>query len=177
VRKPLGSEPEFLQTASVLCVEPDTGDRDSLTDIFERSEFPMWPEMRWDLDARPSIQAAVAALRRKNVAILMCESRTGTDTWREMLELLSLLTDPPLLIVTSRTADERLWAEALNLGAYDVLSKPYEMAEVVRVVSVAWMTWQKRHEGAPRTERHKETAVPPAAPSRVIRGPSSRSRN
>jgi DNA-binding response OmpR family regulator len=55
---------------------------------------------------------------------------------------------PPLLIVASRTADEYLWAEALNLGAYDVLSKPYHPAEVIRVLSMAWLHWRNRHEPA-----------------------------
>jgi len=52
---------------------------------------------------------------------------------------------PPMLIVASRTADEYLWAEALNLGAYDVLSKPYRAAEVVRVLSMAWLHWMNRN--------------------------------
>ena len=45
------------------------------------------------------------------------------------------------LIVTSRLADDRLWAEALNLGAYDVLAKPFERMELVRSVSSAWLHW------------------------------------
>jgi DNA-binding response OmpR family regulator len=133
--------------------------------------------MRWTLDTRPSIQSAVSALRRKNIPILMCESRTDAGTWREMLDLLSLLSDPPLLIVTSRLADERLWAEALNLGAYDVLSKPYSMSEVVRVVSLAWTAWKHRHTAGPAPEPQPAMALPPAPPTRVIRGPASRQRN
>jgi hypothetical protein len=38
------------------------------------------------------------------------------------VENILLLPDPPVLIVTSRLADEYLWAEALNPGAYDVLA-------------------------------------------------------
>jgi DNA-binding NtrC family response regulator len=174
--KPLDSVPDFVKTANVLCVEPDNGDRDSLNEIFERSHWPMCPDMKWELDAHSSIQAALSALRRKSIAVLMCESRPGAVTWREMLDIVSLLTDPPLLIVTSRLADERLWAEALNLGAYDVLSKPYDVSEVVRVVSIAWMTWAKRHAGTPGAETHTGIALPPAPPSRVVRGPSSRPR-
>ena len=62
-----------------------------------------------------------------------------------MLERISLLPDPPLFIVTSRLADERLWAEALNLGAWDVLAKPFEADEVIRIVSIAGQHWQDRH--------------------------------
>jgi DNA-binding response OmpR family regulator len=42
------------------------------------------------------------------------------------------LTDPPLLIVSSRLADEHLWAEALNLGVFDVLAKPFQSEEVLQ---------------------------------------------
>ena len=63
-----------------------------------------------------------------------------------MLDEISLLPDPPLFIVTSRLADERLWAEALNLGAWDVLAKPYDTDEVIRIVSVARQHWQDRHD-------------------------------
>ena len=73
-----------------------------------------------------------------------------------MLDHISLLPDPPLLIVTSRLADERLWAEALNLGAWDVLAKPFDADEVIRIVSIAWQHWQDRHRvHISRTEQRK----------------------
>jgi FixJ family two-component response regulator len=51
-----------------------------------------------------------------------------------MLAELSSLRIVPPLIVTSRLADSTLWVEALNLGAYDVLAKPFERSELVRTV-------------------------------------------
>jgi DNA-binding response OmpR family regulator len=39
--------------------------------------------------------------------------------------------------VTSRLADERLWAEVLSLGGYDVLMKPFDVSEVYRVIRLA----------------------------------------
>jgi len=67
-------------------------------------------------------------------------------TWREMLAEAAQLLPPPFLIVTCRLADERLWAEALNVGAYDVLAKPFDAAEVIRVVSLAWLHWKDLHQ-------------------------------
>jgi len=58
--------------------------------------------------------------------------------------------------VTSRLADERLWAEALNLGAYDVLAKPFDSTEAMRVVV------QHGERGAGQREgryKHKVAAV------------------
>ena len=55
------------------------------------------------------------------------------------------LNEPPQLIVTSRTADDHLWAEVLNIGGFDVLAQPLERDEVERVVSSA-----RRHFDLPR---------------------------
>jgi DNA-binding response OmpR family regulator len=62
-------------------------------------------------------------------------------SWKDVLEQVAILPDPPSLIVTSQLADERLWAEALNLGAFDVLAKPFDSAEAMRVVGAAWRAW------------------------------------
>ena len=51
-----------------------------------------------------------------------------------MLEVVTILSDPPSLIATLRLADERLWAEALNLGAFDVLAKPFDSTEAMRLL-------------------------------------------
>jgi DNA-binding response OmpR family regulator len=60
------------------------------------------------------------------------------------------------LNVSSRLADDYPWAEALNLGAYDVLAKPFEATEVIRIVSLAWRHWQDRHDlHSVRTEQRK----------------------
>ena len=66
-----------------------------------------------------------------------------------MVEALAFLPDPPYLIVTSRQADERLWVEALNLGAFDVLQTPFNAAEVTRAVGMAWLHWADRRRPVP----------------------------
>jgi DNA-binding response OmpR family regulator len=61
-----------------------------------------------------------------------------------VLDETRLLAIPPVLIVTSRVADDYLWVEALNLGAYDVLAKPFDLTEVTRILSSAWLHWQQQ---------------------------------
>jgi DNA-binding NtrC family response regulator len=53
-----------------------------------------------------------------------------------------------MLIVTDRLADERLWAEVLNLGGYDLLLKPFDPEELLRVVSSAWASWKFSRDGS-----------------------------
>ena len=85
------------------------------------------------------------ALKEYDISVVMCDSRLHTGTWQEVFAHIAMLNDPPLLIVTSRFADEHLWAEALNVGAFDVLAKPYDTEEVIRTMMLAWQHWQERH--------------------------------
>jgi CheY-like chemotaxis protein len=77
---------------------------------------------------------------------VICERDLSPGTWIDMLKEGELLPNAPSFIVTSRLADDRLWAEALNLGAYDVLAKPFERLELVRSVSSAWLHWYHKYE-------------------------------
>ena len=54
-----------------------------------------------------------------------------------MLLATSSLASPPPVIVTARFANERLWAEVLNLNGYDVLTKPFDADEVMREITLA----------------------------------------
>lgn len=80
-------------------------------------------------------------LQGNRIPIVVCDGDFG---WRQMLDRFRSLPDAPFLIVTSRLADDRLWSEALNLGAYDVLAKPFDSNEVTRVLSMAWIRWVER---------------------------------
>jgi len=84
----------------------------------------------------------VDALRGGQFQVVISERDLLPGTWREILQHTLLLPVPPLLIVTSRFADDWLWVEALNLGAFDVLAKPFETDEVIRVFSSAWRNWE-----------------------------------
>jgi len=129
--------PRGFETASniVLSVSPNQEDCASLERIFKSG---------WTVIATATVASALSVLREIQAPIVICDCDVSSGTWAEMLVQLSLLPDPPLLIVTSRLADERLWAEALNLGAWDVLAKPFDAAEVIRIIGVAWQHWQDR---------------------------------
>jgi DNA-binding NtrC family response regulator len=136
----------ITRNASVLSVSPNDEDCVFLERIFHESDWTLHTNSTWTLTASTTLASSFSVLRERPTPIVLCECDMFPGTWREMLEHISLFPDPPLLIVTSRLADERLWAEALNLGAYDVLAKPFDSTEVIRIVSLAWQHWQDRHE-------------------------------
>jgi DNA-binding response OmpR family regulator len=116
-----------------------------LEGILNCAQCELRPTCQWQLSACPTLASALAALRKVRVPVVVCESDLQPGNWKDALEELRTVPDPPLLIVTSRCADERLWAEALNLGAYDVLAQPFDGMEVARIVNLAWLRWEGRH--------------------------------
>jgi DNA-binding response OmpR family regulator len=68
----------------------------------------------------------------------LCEHHLADGDWRDVLSDTESREPAPLVIVISRLADERMWAEVLNLGGYDLFTKPFDAHEVVRVLNSAW---------------------------------------
>ncbi len=152
MRKPPAPAAHSARTVAVLCVDPSVEDCTVLQSIFDHSTWSLCPDSFWSLRTSPSLKSAWSLLRSQLYPVVLCEYDLCPGTWRELFGLLGGLAAPPFLIVTSRAADERLWAEALNLGAYDVLAKPFDATEVMRVVSMAWLHWNEQH-GAGATTR------------------------
>jgi DNA-binding NtrC family response regulator len=148
--KGLGGLQKLPETAAlnlVLSVSADSEDCASLEGILDS---------QWTVIAGSTIASALSALREISIPIVICDCDVSSSSWSEMLARISLLPDPPLFIVSSRLADERLWAEAINLGAWDVLAKPFQADEVIRIVSIAGQHWEDRHGvNSSRTERRK----------------------
>jgi CheY-like chemotaxis protein len=132
------------RNVTVLSVSPIPDDHISLKQIIHYSDWGVHSDSRWELNESLTLTSAVTVLRQRQIPVVICERDLQPGTWREMLEHVGCLPSPPLLIVTSRLADERLWAEALNLGAYDVLAKPFDKREVIRTVTSAWLHWAGR---------------------------------
>lgn len=97
----------------------------------------------WTIAEARTCHEAMSFLNENRMAVLVCERKLPDGDWKTLLNSLSTLPLPPLLVVTSRDADDTLWAEVLNLGAYDVLSKPFDRAEVIRIISLAWLHWKE----------------------------------
>jgi len=133
IKKPPGLETAFN---IVLAVGPNDDDCASLEHIFKSD---------WTVIVSDTVASTLSVLQETPIPIVICDCDASSGTWREMLDRISLLPDPPLFIVASRLADERLWAEALHLGAWDVLAKPFDAEEVKRIVSIAGQHWQDRH--------------------------------
>jgi DNA-binding response OmpR family regulator len=140
------------EAIKLLSVSPNQDDHRALERLLCGSN--------WAICKANTLASGVVLLRGNKFPLVVCEQNLFPDSWREMLEQIALLAKPPYLVVTSRLADDYLWAEALNLGAYDVLPKPFETAEVERVLGSAWLHWNWQY-GVPMEPLK---AANPAAP-------------
>ncbi len=129
-------------TVTALSVSRSAADHVSIESIFNDSG--------WTLHKAGSLESALSILRSRRIGVVLCEGDSTPNMWKDILELLPLLRTAPPLIVTSRLADDRLWAEALNLGAYDVLAKPFDSRELTRTVHLAWLHWDRSRDSAGR---------------------------
>ncbi len=122
-------------TVAVLAVSPLDEDHACLRSIFSHSN--------WRIFQAHNCKEAIKFLNGHPMGVLVCERDLPDGNWKKLLESLTGLPLPPLLVVTSRNADDTLWTEVLNRGAYDVLSKPFDRAEVTRIISLAWLHWKE----------------------------------
>lgn len=94
---------------------------------------------RWDLQWTGTCREAIDVFRRARPAIVICDRDLADGDWRQLWDILGRAPKPPMFIVTSRLADDALWAEVLNVGGYDLLLKPFRAEEVIRMVHSAAM--------------------------------------
>jgi DNA-binding NtrC family response regulator len=147
----LGKPPKihlWRQNIPVLSVSPVPDDHGALEALLPK---PQWTVYRAD-----SLNSALSLLRHvEPTPLVVCERDLLQTTWQDLLIAIMSLPDRPFFIVTSRLADEYLWAEALNLGAYDVLAKPFDVTELTRSLSLAW----QHSRPSPKIMRRLSTAA------------------
>lgn len=121
---------EEARRVSVLGILP-TAEQEMLQDILASSDC-------YDLICIRSPGFARAALLSRKPAIVITSDRfEGGQTWKDVLRETARAAVKPEVIVGSRLADDRLWAEVLNHGAFDLLEIPYRRSDVLYTISFA----------------------------------------
>jgi DNA-binding response OmpR family regulator len=110
-------------------------------------------KQKWVIAFCAGCAEASEKLRSLSPPIVICERDLPDGNWKRVFSEMQKLDRTPLMLVASRHADESLWAEVLNLGGYDVLQKPFDAAEVTRVLSMAWRCWSTPHRRESPTDR------------------------
>ena len=102
-------------------------------------------------------RAARSILLQNLVPVVISDRNLSDGCWKDVLCAGGSSERPPHLVVASQLADGSLWAEVLNLGGYDVLTKPFDATEVNRALDSALRNWMWRkadRPGSAATHKH-----------------------
>ena len=102
----------------VLLISPFDEDHQHLREILRHS--------KWEQYGARTRTGAMEVLMTNPTPVAICESKLPDGTWKDVLDRFAVMKYAPALVVSSRMADEFLWSEALNLGADNVLAKPFD---------------------------------------------------
>lgn len=129
-QRPIGARQAVAdgKRISALVIAADERDRLFVTAALEASGW----KLRFVRDAFE----AGAALAAESIPVVIMDGDAQVPSWRDLLARLSG-TEPARIIIFFRQADERLWAEVFNLGAYDLLPKPLNLDELTWVARSA----------------------------------------
>jgi DNA-binding NtrC family response regulator len=122
---------------SILSVSSDDEDHRSMRAILRHSN--------WNLFTANTIGETFRFLEDHDVPVMVCERNLVDGSWKDLLKIMAFNERAPRVIVASALADECLWSEVLNLGAYDVLFKPLNASELFRVASGAARSWREQN--------------------------------
>jgi DNA-binding NtrC family response regulator len=98
----------------------------------------------WLVFEASSHRSALSILKQNRISVVVCACESHEENWRGLLQQIARTPEPPYLIVASRNADESMWGEVLDAGAYDLLAKPFHPAELQRTLAQAWVRWQQQ---------------------------------
>jgi DNA-binding NtrC family response regulator len=118
-------------TDTVLVVSPSLNSTAALAGILEGASCPL------TVLHSPDCEQALAHLTESRISVVICETFLPDGSRKDLLDCIGRVRAPSVLVVTSKLADEPLWAEVLNLGGYDDLAQPFDREEVTRVVRSA----------------------------------------
>jgi DNA-binding NtrC family response regulator len=80
--------------------------------------------------------------------VLVLAADVSRSEWRALAMELCHAPHRPKIVLAAHPAADDLWAEALDLDCFDILTKPYATEEVIRLIHLAWNRWlsERKHQ-------------------------------
>jgi DNA-binding response OmpR family regulator len=126
----LHPSPSVQEKFSLLVVSPHKDDCMSVSKILQNP--------CWRIDQASCLDEARKRLQYQGASVILCERDLPDGSWKDLLPVLRELPGVASVVVISRHANDDLWSDVLSSGGYDVLPKPFDRRELVRVVGMAW---------------------------------------
>ncbi|HLE37828.1 MAG TPA: hypothetical protein VI699_11870, partial [Candidatus Acidoferrales bacterium] len=113
----------------VLFVSPSGKDAQSLSEMLQSLSIPVVHV--------PTLKHARVKLDHELFGVVLTEAALPDGNWKDVLDLARAEARGSAVVVTDPLADTRLWMDALDLGAYDLVCQPFCSSEVQRILSNA----------------------------------------
>jgi two-component system response regulator AtoC len=113
---------------SVLVVDDEEGVRDSIRMILEGN---------CDILEAPDGASAIAILQSREVDVVMLDQRMPGESGTTVLPRIRALDPTIVVILATAVRDVRTAVEAMRLGAYDYLVKPFDVDDILLLVQRA----------------------------------------
>jgi len=84
-----------------------------------------------------TVQQARRGLRRGNYALVLCEADLPDGTYQDVMTVLKHKLDQFRVIVLAEAYSEDSYRQAIELGAFDVISAPYKRTDVQWIIMQA----------------------------------------
>ncbi len=110
--------------SGVLFVSPYPQDARLLAQMLDELPLP--------LAHATCLRDASSKLETRGFQVILSEADLEDGNWLDALRMAR--SSGAELVVTHAWADAPFWAEAINLGAYDLLAQPFQRTEVQRVL-------------------------------------------
>jgi hypothetical protein len=105
----------------------------------------------WRLFEASSLEEVRRLINAERISVVIWEYEFCATHWKQLCDEFCLGGDGPKFIISSPLATDGIWAEALSLGAQDVLLTPFDQKEVYWVVSHSHLAWQTTPAAGPAT--------------------------
>jgi DNA-binding NtrC family response regulator len=87
-----------------------------------------------EMKAASSVAEARSLVRQEKPAVVFCEGRLADGSFRDLLRAAEVKQSHLPVVVASRLGETEEYLEAMRLGAFDFISRPYHRSEVEYIV-------------------------------------------
>lgn len=125
---------------NALFVSPFEADHEFMQRFFTRTKWRLYPAETY--------RKAALWLKSESISVIVTEKELPDGNWRDLLAEASGCPFSPVLVATYRFSEIDNLNQLLELGAYDVLAKPFDETEVSQIISFAWLRWRSKRMAA-----------------------------
>jgi DNA-binding NtrC family response regulator len=127
----------LLPSLPILIVNSSSAESDQLKTVLGQNGLQ--PQIM------STCRMALDVLHQESFSMVLSNRILPDGDWKIILQALESIPERPELVVFSRQAEESLWYDVLQLGGFDVLSVPFNDADLIRVIGLAQNFWQRKH--------------------------------